>query len=474
MQDYPESFKREVAEYAARTNSEQARQKWPHLPSKTIRNWRKRYVGTFNGHMQPKATKANGPFGFEQHAHSAHFHVDDLHRVEDVRRPVEQDGSGLPYEISSKSPNDCTITTVTPTKVRTLDDLIKVCEVDTAIWEVESWAVKAYQQGMRPWATGSTQDGWRRDNDEPRITQLFSVTAKLKRKSVEIATRKALDEMIAEAASRVTRVPLTVVAPPKSGYMLGMSLADAHNGKLCWGIETGGPDYDLKLAVAAQERAFETLLARSAHLSFEEILLILGNDGLHVDNNQNTTTKGTPQDVDGRHFKTFGTTWRTYVDQIERLRRIARVRAVIMSGNHDTVSMLHVGDVLTAWFRDDPHVTIDNRPLTRKYVTFGRNLIGVQHGDSGKPAQWAGIMPLEAEDVWAGKHRCILTGHLHTERMEQDEVNGVKIWRVPSLAPPDYWHAKNGYVGNRQAALAFHFHAEDGIIGTAAYTSPAA
>jgi hypothetical protein len=179
--------------------------------------------------------------------------------------------------------------------------------------------------------------------------------------------------------------------------------------------------------------------------------------------------------VDGRHFKTFGVTWRTYVDQIERLRQRAPVLVCVMPGNHDALSMLHIGEVLTAWFRNDPLVEIDNRPLPRKYLEWGANLIGVQHGDRGKPTRWSQLMPVEAPDAWSRtRHRSILTGHLHIERMEQDEVNGVKVWRVPSLAPPDYWHATQGFVGSKQAALAFHWHIDEGLVGTAAYTAPTA
>jgi hypothetical protein len=384
--------------------------------------------------------------------------------------PTPQVGETLEQDIG---PSDWTINLRSAT-IHTYEQLVDYCKVDLNIWEPERFKVKSYQMSYKPPATREgAEKQWTRmhHRDDAETITMYSVTASFKKRLVVIAAKDMLAEVIAEAASRVSRSPLVLVRPPRTGYMLGISIADAHNGKLCWGMETGGPDYDLKLAVAAQEQAFETLLARSSHLAFERVLLIVGNDGLHVDSNANTTTKGTPQDVDGRSFKTFGVTWRTYVDQIERARRLAPVQVVVMPGNHDTLSMLHIGEVLTAWFRNDPDVTVDNLPKPRKYVTFGRNLIGIQHGDSGKPQQWASQMPLEAETIWAGRpHRHILTGHLHTERMEQDEVNGVKVWRVPSLAPADYWHSKNGYIGNKQSALAFHFHAEDGLIGTAAYT----
>ena len=65
---------------------------------------------------------------------------------------------------------------------------------------------------------------------------------------------------------------------------------------------------------------------------------------------------------------------------IDRLRPIAPVQVVMVTGNHDTQRLYYLGDVLEAWFRNTKDVAVDNSPRQRKYFRYHGNLIGFTHG----------------------------------------------------------------------------------------------
>lgn len=368
------------------------------------------------------------------------------------------------WQISMKSRTVCT-----------LEQLLEACQVDLATWEVEKFRCKSYQVTYVPRATRESGDEeWIRPHRHRHAVTLtmYAVSASLKRKVAVIAARGEIASMLADARTQLVRAPLVLLRPrAETGYMLELSIPDLHAGRLAWGRETGGPDYDLHIAERTLHRAVETLLARSSQHRYDKVLAIIGDDLLHADNLEGTTTKGTRVDVDSRHHKVYTAMRQAWTSAIERIvADVAPVHAVINPGNHDEVSTLHLGDSLACWFHASPHVTVDAEPTERKYVEYGQVLLGITHGDTGKPETWVRLMPVEAREAWGRtRYREIHTGHFHKEMAVLDEITGVKVRLLPSLAPPDAWHAQHGFVGNTPAAEAFHWHADDGLVSTAAY-----
>lgn len=372
-------------------------------------------------------------------------------------------------------PNAWTISMRSRT-VATYEQLVAACEVNLADWEQVSFRARSYQITTVPRATRATDsEGWVRPTAEPTTTTMYALSAAFKKKVAVISAREEIESLVAEAkVAMPPRSPLILVKPPTTGLMLELSLPDAHLGKLSWGRETGGANYDLDIAVETYHRAIETLLVRSAQHRYERVLLLVGSDLLNSDSDDGKTTRGTPQDNDGRFFRTFQAARRMKVAVIERLvADVAPVDVIVMPGNHDRMSTLHLGDALACWFHGHENVTVDVEPTARKYYEFGRVMLGITHGDRGKPQLWSRLMPVERPAMWARTvHREVHAGHLHRDSAEKDELNGVKVRILPSLAPPDAWHAAEGYTTATQAAEAFHWHADDGLVGTAVYTVP--
>src|ERR1019366_6763082 len=167
---------------------------------------------------------------------------------------------------------------------------------------------------------------------------------------------------------------------PDSGLMLEIATPDLHAGKLCWPLETGGAPYDVKIAIATFDKAIDTLLERASSFKFDEILLCVGNDLYNSDNPEGTTTSGTSVSNDGRFHRTFRQVRTMLIRTIERLRTLSRVRVVCCPGNHDLQAAYHLADSLECYFHADQGVVVENAPVSRKYVQWGKCLIGFCHG----------------------------------------------------------------------------------------------
>jgi hypothetical protein len=260
----------------------------------------------------------------------------------------------------------------------------------------------------------------------------------------------------------------SVTVPITTGNLLEINIADAHLGKLAWSQETGHESYDSKIADAMYRRAQSALFAR-AGVKFEKVLMIIGNDLMNSDNAEGTTTKGTQVSTDGRYHKTFYRARTLMIDSIEQARKIAPVHVIVMPGNHDRLACFHLGDSLEMYFHADPLVFIDNEPTSRKYFQWGKVMLMFCHGDREKRMDMPLVMASEQPKMWGETlFRECHTGHLHQTRTE--ELHGVRVRILPSLSPPDAWHATNAYVGCLRSAEGYIWNKSEGLIGQVFYT----
>lgn len=380
-----------------------------------------------------------------------------------LRAQTVQRSAATAADAFATSGNEATVSRVTPERVKSLKDLIRVCEIDTSEWEVERYV-------CNKWETAAKVGP--QDTADIKVTPLYQVKAWLKRKVDLLAARAEVDALLTEARKGLPTIKAVAPKAPKSGYMLELNIADLHNGKLAWSGETGHDSYDTKIAEAVHDAAVETLLQRTGAYRFDEIVLAVGNDLLHVDSRSNQTTAGTPQDTDSRYYKVFLSTRRMTQRAIERCRKLARVRVVMVPGNHDRDSVWHLGDSLSCVYDGCKDVVIDNAPTQRKYVEFGKVMLMLTHGDKGKRADYPLLMATERAEVFGRtQFREAHCGHFHQTQVQ--EWHGVRVRILPSLAGVDAWHAENTYTGNIRAAEAFIWSASEGLVGTAYYTVPA-
>ncbi len=295
------------------------------------------------------------------------------------------------------------------------------------------------------------------------------VLVKAERKEYRRVTKDAesfrrIDLLASRIAGRfsesagVYEVPKLDLGPPEEDYALVMSPTDFHWGKR-------GANYDRR---TAQKRLFsisERLLARVGRGGRpSKVIVALGGDGLHIDNMNSSTTRGTPQDCDGSPEDLAWSYVMMCRDYIDMVRQFAPVELFVIPGNHDRYSATLIRAALAGWFSMVDDVTVCQSYSNRQYITFGNSLVAFLHGDTGKVKDWPAIVAGEVPELWgATKWRFIFTGHLHTER-ELPTYGNVTVYRMPSLAGNDAWHERKGYK-SRKALIGYMISEDRGVIG---------
>lgn len=343
-------------------------------------------------------------------------------------------------------------------RVMTLEDLIRVCEIDTIQWNIARWECNKWEVGAKN-AAG-----------EVVVTPLYQVKAKLEARKVDTDLEKQKEELLTQLfASAPEREAFKVQdAGVVRDCLYEISIPDIHFGKLAWKEETDN-DYDIKIAVKRFETAVDELLSRVNLDRVEKILFPIGNDMINIDGNNSMTTAGTPQNVDSRFGKIVRVAKDLMIKTIDKLSTIAPVDVLVIPGNHDRQTMFLLGEILDAYYSKTEGVTVLNSPALRKYYKYGVNGFQYTHGDEEKHADLGLIFATERPKLWANtKYRVCKLGHLHkskkTHYVSVDEFSGFQVEILPSLSGTDAWHKMKGY-GALKAAKSYLYHKVQGKLG---------
>lgn len=372
--------------------------------------------------------------------------------------------------------NERDIVKVTSERVRSLEDLIRVCEIDIETWDVAEWRAVVHEMGSVPRAVGKSKN-WERPSTEPVVTPLFSVSAKLRRKNGLVVTMQTLGEkLIEDIRAEVKRGPVVYAPKPRNRdeWLFEFTPFDLHLGKYAWDEETV-TNYDSDIAADLFTEASDFLLDRAMKVTdgkLSRILMVVGNDASHIDSKKGTTTAGTQMDMDTRYIRVYRRLCEIHRRAADKFASVAPLDIVCVPGNHDEVTSFHLGEILATRYEGHPHITVDNSAKLRKYYEFGVNLFGFAHGDSERVNELPLLMAREVPDMWA---RCPSRewhiGHKHSSekhdargRVEQDLFSdkGIRVRRLISMSAHDAWHTRHGYT-DRRACDSFVFHKEAGF-----------
>jgi hypothetical protein len=351
-------------------------------------------------------------------------------------------------------------------------DLLDFLGVDLNDWEVVK-VVYGKSEGYRKdrrveWEVidGKVRHGIVDDSGELLIKPLFSVKVWLKKKVAEIAARNEVELIKKEAISYAPKYK-RIKYPKLNGFMYEVATPDLQLGRLVMAEEAGlASDPDLYIRKA--ESAVNELLGVAEKFQIERILLPIGNDLFNSNTAAMTTAHGTPQSDDVRWQRTYKLCKGMFIRLIENMTQIAPVDVKIVKGNHDEERIFYFGDTLESWFHNNPNVTVDNRPIGRKYYPFGKVLLGLAHGYYEKDVKLDSLMAYEQPQLWAASQfREWHLGDKHHKKdtlIKTDELeNGVVVRILRSLAPPSVWEYDKGYVGSLKAAEGFLWHKERGL-----------
>jgi predicted phosphodiesterase len=340
----------------------------------------------------------------------------------------------------------------TSRRIKTVEDLLAHIGADLERFEVAaSEATKWEVATVDP-------DG------EPTVTELHRVFVRLKPKGGPTI----LDAVISmvDAAKKQIRRPAAKRHPQKSGLWQVLIIADPHFGKYAWQKTTGDADYDLEIAATRVNEASEKLLAAGGKPARRTIALL--GDIFHYDSPHGTTTSGTALDRDGRLQKMIETGCDSMLGVVERSAESCQTDVLIVNGNHDEALTWSLQRIMQERFRNDKRVIVDGRFTGRKYLTYGKNLIGFAHGHRAKK-KLPQIMALEAAEAWSKcPYREIHTGHYHSQAAEWqrpiETLDSVVVRTSPAICPPDEWHSQMGFLGARQAMESFLYDPDGGLV----------
>lgn len=323
--------------------------------------------------------------------------------------------------------------------IKSIDDLIAYCKVDLNKWEPKSF-VPSLQRGV------------------------LNFRAEFKKRADQQNLESLLQTFTQHANERAPKTFNIKPTNSSGDDLYVISIQDLHIGKLAHGVQTLWGDFDISIAKKYYKDAAEQLISEAPIGKIGKVLLIIGSDLIHYENQRVETSSGTKIEGDSRWHKVFDESCQLIAETVESLAVQFPVEVMVVAGNHANLSEYALGAYIKAFFRNHSNVNVNNEPSNRKYFSHGKTLIGFAHGDGVKKLDDLGaVMMREKMDVISNyKHLYWLTGHKHVFQQMLDS-RGVRIFVSAALCNPDQWHAANSYVGNIQGSEGYLFSAEDGL-----------
>ena len=343
-------------------------------------------------------------------------------------------------------------------RVKSLNDLLKACNVDLNTWEVDKYDIGTYE------VTGFDKA------KRPITIPMYRTKAWLKRIDPTMNIQKIREELVEDLVPLFDSVPAIAIRPSSfiedDAHLLEINACDLHIGKI--GID--GDDYSIQIARDRMLDALEHLVKRSSGFYIDQILFVVGNDFLNADGDWPvpSTTKGTPQFNTNKHMEMYRAGRKLLIECINMLIDISHVHVMVIPGNHDRESMMHIGDALEIYYENNGNVSVDNSMSMMKAFHYGNCLIVNEHGDGAKLNDLPGIVSQRYRDIWSKvRHVEVHRGHYHTNKAYKmqavEELNGLTVRNLSSMSATDEWHDMKGFVGNIKKASAFVWSYYNGV-----------
>jgi GGDEF domain-containing protein len=365
----------------------------------------------------------------------------------------------------------------------TKEELIESHGIDLSKWEIAKIKVKYWDvtAKLKTYAGANKVEGEKLESGR-NFSMMVDLIPKVETAADILAES---GDQIIESVKRALKPNKPIKKAPPFGAdgstdgnrMLEVSLFDLHLGKLCWGEETGGGNWDSKIAASTALEASKDLL--DFFPGYSKIWLPLGHDFFNSDGpgmggSGGRTTRGTPQDEDSRWAKSFNTGVDVALNMIEMCLEYAPVDITIMRGNHDEERCTYMGRLLAEVYKHHPHVTVDATKGNLKAYEWGDNFIATCHGQLEKEQKVVTECALRfPERFGSARWREIHVGHGHRMRnaamvLDGWEEQSVRWRMIPSLCEPDDYHSANLY-HNHPSAESYLWDKKDLYLGHHAF-----
>lgn len=339
----------------------------------------------------------------------------------------------------------------------TYDKLIEICEGEEITPEV---VMRAHNIDPRKWSVVSYRNQrWHSAIKNGNKQVLYNSRLVVKPLKIQQVTYEDVEKYF-KNKDFACKEPCPRFKYNNSDEYLHIDLTDSHIGLLSYNKETG-EDYDVEIAIERIKTLFSDVVQRSAGRKFKRITIASLGDILHVDNFNNTTTKGTMQDTDGRVTKWFGEAMDMMIACIDKLLELeSPIEYIHLVGNHDTITGSMLAMSLEKVYAKNPNITFDTRPMPQKAVVYGNTLVGLCHGDMPKKNMTSWLTKDYREEFGSTKFAQIHCGHLHDHSLLSE--NNILIYHLPAICSSSYWERKQGYRGER-GMMCFIYNGETGL-----------
>lgn len=369
-----------------------------------------------------------------------------------------------------------TINYTGPTSITTEEQAIEFFQIDVDKWEIERMVHSVSEVSARvreqdlTWQDG-VMSGYAKRSNEWTKSQNYQCKIWLVRRKeqrVEVVEER-LEKLFEKLAKQSSPSIETYFNHPKDSNKAAiLNLFDAHIDKLALPNETYS-DSTIADNIHKFEYSFDQLLEQIKFYTPRVIYFPVGNDFWTTNGPENTTKRGTPQQISTTSEESFDMGFEVIVRCIEKLMRIGRVVVPIIKGNHDEDKTYYLGHSLDAYYHKNPNVLIDRSRHQRKYYRFGVNMFGFAHGDKEKRKleRIPLYMAEERKEMWAQTlFRTFYLGDIHHANkyklhLSHDGV-GVEVKFLRALTDQDKWHTDEGWIGILKTAYAEIWDYEEG------------
>jgi hypothetical protein len=228
-------------------------------------------------------------------------------------------------------------------------------------------------------------------------------------------------------------------------------ITDYHLGMLSWSEETG-EDWDIQIA----EDLIYKWFAQAIHQSPDANTAIFAqlSDFLHFDGMDAVTPASKHLlDVDTRFAKLVRVAIRIIRQIINMLlQKHQHVHILMLDANHDPVSQIWLREWLAVTYENEPRITIDTSPNPYNAYEFGDTALFFHHGHKKRITDVSSVFAAQFREMYGRtKYAYAHTGHLH--HLDVKENNLMIVEQHRTLAAPDAYSARGGYLAGRDAKV---------------------
>ncbi len=284
---------------------------------------------------------------------------------------------------------------------------------------------------------------WNVNSKKDGVLTLYSSKVVVKPRQNPVLDEKHLKDILDNLIDNYNVPQIIKTDYNKNGDLLFINGADLHYGLKSY-LETSNNLYDTNEAKYRFFYVINDVISRVKNKKIAKIILLNSGDICNFDTPYQTT-RGTPQpDSSTNWYTMFKEVCDLLIYGIDILLQIAPVEVWNCNSNHDRYTTFSIFQVLNAWYKDNSNVFIDTETLDRKYIKYGKTLIGISHDIDEKKAYK--IIHSEAKQYISDSDFIYwFVAHLHKSMVIDDY--GVEIRRLPTISGDSEWTYKQGYCG---------------------------